>query len=377
MILSSICCFALGPDYIGTNIFTLWSGALTNFWPQSGDSVTFVASGRSFGTSATQNTPDFEVLLDDNLVFDANYFAGNGQEWTLGGSMQWDGTNLYCSAQMVTGDASNMYPAGFITITNASPGTNQFTLQFKAPQSNYFTMDNASIIASRATTNIAFVPLGVQMGAGSAIAMAASTPAGPFNAPLATNVITGICFTNATSTNETLLNPQLFGNGFGGTNVNGANINGTIPGASLPRLVIPRFFSTTSFTITNTNSIVFFALPGGSEWLGGPGGLGNYVGSTVADIETCSNENFYVNHNQIPSPTNLVEIIVSNLTFNYSSYSVAGIMMSNTSANGNFFKSGTNNVTLYPGIVYARGFFVTGSGITYSIWLDGEFDVIK
>jgi hypothetical protein len=124
----------------------LWMAQLTNYWTQPGDYVSFDASGRNMAT--TNAMTGIGVVLDGNTIYQSTLTAGNGSQFSLGGRLQWDGTNINYFAQMTSGDPSNAQSAVFGQVSDAI-GTNSFQI-LPTGNTNGFILLSATISASRA-----------------------------------------------------------------------------------------------------------------------------------------------------------------------------------------------------------------------------------
>ena len=152
---------------VNTNV--PWTTLTTNYWSAPGDYVTISASGRNL--SAATNSNALILTLDGHRIFTGPWTAGAGNQWTVYGRVQWDGSNLLSSGTFTSGDTNTPSAADTEIISTASIGTNAWAWQVWG-QTNGLTFDAATITASRATTSDA-----PQHLFGTALSTGASIPA--------------------------------------------------------------------------------------------------------------------------------------------------------------------------------------------------------
>jgi hypothetical protein len=129
---------------------TNWVAPATNFWPVPNDWVSFNASGRNMSAGASSNL--LAVLMDGKPVFLGPWCQGAGNQWTVYGRVQWDGTNLTSTGTIMTGDTNTPTWTDTEIITNAAIGTNTWSWVVLG-DTNGLKFDAATFSASRATTN--------------------------------------------------------------------------------------------------------------------------------------------------------------------------------------------------------------------------------
>jgi hypothetical protein len=152
--------------FLNTPSSVTWGISLTNFWTVPGDSVIFGASGLNMATTSSE--AGLVALLDGNILYTSTFTAGKGHSFYLSGHISWDGTNLYSSASMQSGDPSNAQVAQFHQYNSYPIGTNAFQF-LSINNTNGLVVKSAWVNASRTPPGTYQAATNTVMGPGSFI----------------------------------------------------------------------------------------------------------------------------------------------------------------------------------------------------------------